>query len=106
MIVLAAPPAGWNVPHGGSATWVHAEGGEIPPNAVKGGHDNEDQYVGRARHEGALIPGKIVASHGVCYVPWGGVEHGKNEYEVWSAGSTHSHAHALVQSFLEQLVFI
>jgi hypothetical protein len=49
---------------------------------VKGGHDTEDLYIGRARHEGALIPGKIIPSHGVCYVAWGGVEHGKNEYEV------------------------
>jgi len=94
------------VPHGGAASWVHAQGGEVPPNAVKGGHDTEDLYVGRARHEGALIPGKIVASHGVCYVPWGGAEHGKNEYEVGDAGSTHSHTLALVQGFLVQLILI
>jgi hypothetical protein len=81
---------------------VPAQGGEIPPNAVKGGHDNEDLYVGRARHEGALLPGKIVPSHGVCYVSWGGQEHGKNEYEVCGAGYTHTLTHSLV----EQLIFI
>ena len=59
-----------------------AAGGEVPPNAVPGGIDNEQLFVGRARHEGALLPGKIVPSHGVCYVPWGGGEHGKQEYEV------------------------
>lgn len=26
--------------------------------------------------------GKVVASHGVCYVAWGGGEHPKTEYEV------------------------
>lgn len=87
---LAAPPAGWSLPSGGAASWVPAQGGEIPPNAVKGGYDNEDLYVGRARHEGDLIPGKIVPSHGVCYISWGGQEHGKNEYEVWGVRQSHS----------------
>lgn len=37
--------------------------------------------------------GKVVASHGVCYVAWGGGEHGKTEYEVlvgsasWAPGT-------------------
>lgn len=26
--------------------------------------------------------GKVVPSHGVCYLPWGGGEHAKTEYEV------------------------
>jgi hypothetical protein len=26
--------------------------------------------------------GKVVPTHGVCYVAWGGGEHGKSEYEV------------------------
>lgn len=77
-----APPPGWKLPSGGAASWVPAQGGDVPPNAVKGGHDSEDLYIGRARHEGALIPGKVVPSHGVCYISWGGLEHGKDEYEV------------------------
>ncbi|GLG97807.1 uncharacterized protein GBIM_04492 [Gryllus bimaculatus] len=55
---------------------------EVPPEAVPGGFDGEQLYVGRAQHEGALIPGKVVPSHGVCYVAWGGAEHGKEEYQV------------------------
>jgi hypothetical protein len=43
-------------------------------------------FVGRARHEGALIPGKFAKSHGVCYVAWGGGEHGKEEFEVLVGG--------------------
>ncbi|KAK7790439.1 hypothetical protein R5R35_009487 [Gryllus longicercus] len=74
--VPSAPPAG------STPTWVDARAGEVPPEAVPGGFDGEQLYVGRAQHEGALIPGKVVPSHGVCYVAWGGAEHGKEEYQV------------------------
>ncbi|XP_061512839.1 uncharacterized protein LOC1278977 isoform X1 [Anopheles gambiae] len=67
---------------GGAACWVAAANGEIPPNAVVGGSDGEDMYIGRAQHEGGIIPGKVVASHGVCYIAWGGAENPKAEYEV------------------------
>ncbi|PSN44181.1 hypothetical protein C0J52_20710, partial [Blattella germanica] len=81
-----ASQPGWQLPSappsGGAACWVDAQGGEVPSGAVPGGFDNEQVYVGRASHEGALIPGKVVPSHGVCYVPWGGQEHGKTEYQV------------------------
>jgi hypothetical protein len=84
--VFAASKPGWNpptaLPTGGAASWVDARGGEVPANAVHGGFDSEQLYVGRASHEGALIPGKIVPSHGVCYIAWGGQEHGKEEYQV------------------------
>lgn len=84
--VIEAPKSepGWNIDNiqTGPAQWVAATGGEIPPNAIPAGIDNEQLYVGRANHEGALLPGKVVPSHGVCYVPWGGAEHGIPEYEV------------------------
>lgn len=66
----------------GPGTWVDAAGGEIPEGAVPGGFDGEQLYIARASHEGALIPGKLVPSHGVAYVSWGGGEHGKAEYQV------------------------
>ncbi|XP_034946621.1 uncharacterized protein [Chelonus insularis] len=66
----------------GSVCWCDASGGIIPPNAVEGGRDDEPLFVGRANHAGALIPGKVKASHGVCYVAWGGEEHGKPDYQV------------------------
>lgn len=66
----------------GKVDWVPSGEGTVPANAVLGGFDNENLYVGRARHEGAVIPGKVVSSHGVCYVAWGGEEHAKQEYEV------------------------
>lgn len=66
----------------GEVAWVPGTEGAVPPNAVLGGFDNENLYVGRAQHEGGVLPGKVVSSHGVCYVAWGGAEHGKPEYEV------------------------
>ncbi|XP_046753362.1 uncharacterized protein LOC124416394 isoform X1 [Diprion similis] len=67
---------------GGASCWVDASGGIVPPGALAGGQDGEPLFVARARHEGALIPGKLKASHCVCYIPWGGGEHGKPEYQV------------------------
>ena len=49
---------------------------------IGGEDDGEILFVGRANHEGAVIPGKVKNSHGVCYIPYGGEEHGKNEYQV------------------------
>lgn len=68
--------------------------------------DGEQLYIARARHESALIPGKVhyqlfmssygaqydafffqlVPSHGVAYISWGGAEHPCTEYEVLCAG--------------------
>ncbi|XP_043254886.1 uncharacterized protein LOC122398776 isoform X2 [Colletes gigas] len=73
----SAPPA-----EVGDVIWCGAVGGMVPPNAIEGGRDEEPLFVGRARHEGALLPGKVKPSHSVCYVAWGGQEHGKSEYEV------------------------
>ncbi|XP_052863072.1 uncharacterized protein LOC128269719 [Anopheles cruzii] len=67
---------------GSAACWVEAANGEVPPNAVVGGSDGEDLFIIRARHEGALLPGKLAASHGAAYVAWGGAENPKAEYEV------------------------
>lgn len=72
-------------------TWCEASGGEIPPGGVIGGNDDEDLYIGRANHEGALIPGKIKPSHGVCYIAWGGKEHSKDTYEVRHESSSQGH---------------
>ena len=62
--------------------FVHAANGQLPPYAYIGGHDNGPQYVARSYHEGSLVPGKFVPHHGVTYVPWGGKEHPKTQYEV------------------------
>ncbi|XP_076667444.1 uncharacterized protein LOC143368523 isoform X4 [Andrena cerasifolii] len=66
----------------GDVCWCDASGGMVPPAAVEGGKDEETLFVGRAYHEGALIPGKVKPGHSVCYVAWGGEEHGKTDYQV------------------------
>ncbi|XP_050539649.1 uncharacterized protein LOC126904566 isoform X2 [Daktulosphaira vitifoliae] len=88
-IKAKAPPVltpGWNIGGDilGPVQWVRASNGQIPPNALQGGFDtnNEQLYVARAEHNGALIPGKLVPSHGVTYVAWGGIENPKENYEV------------------------
>jgi hypothetical protein len=63
--------------------WVRARDGQVPQNAVSGGHDEgQTLYVGRARKGGDLVPGKVHPSHGCCYIPYGGEEHCMKEYEV------------------------
>ncbi|XP_054162717.1 natterin-4-like [Oppia nitens] len=66
------------------AEWHNHSGGHVPENAVHGGDDvnDEDLYVGRVWENGDLIPGKIVPSHGVCYVAYGGNELAHQSYEV------------------------
>ena len=67
------------------AYWEKGANGEVPQNVVTGGTDTETGdvlLVARAEHEGAVIPGKFVPTHGVTYVSWGGAEHAKDEYEV------------------------
>nr|KAB1091599.1 DUF3421 domain-containing protein [Acinetobacter baumannii]MBO0672114.1 DUF3421 domain-containing protein [Acinetobacter baumannii] len=65
------------------AEWVPASSGNVPPCAVQGGYDVSDSlYVARAHHNGDNIPGKLVPSHGCCYIPWGGEEHRHHDYQV------------------------
>jgi len=60
-------------------SWIPSSGGQIPHNAVAAGHDT---FVGRAKFNGELIPGKVPRGHQGCYVSWGGVEHCIKQYEV------------------------
>lgn len=65
--------------------WIDAEGGFVPyGEAVVGGMDinGETLYVGRALQEGECIPGKVVPSHGVCYIPYAGREHPHRVYQI------------------------
>jgi len=65
------------------AEWRIASDGRVPPNAVAGGSDvnGETIYVGRARDSHDTVPGKIVPSHGVCYIPYAGEERAHRTYE-------------------------
>ncbi|XP_075992760.1 natterin-4-like [Anticarsia gemmatalis] len=67
-----------------SGNWVYASNGTVPGGAVLGGVDvdGKEVYVARAEHAGATVPGKLVPSHGHAYIPWGGEEISKTEYQV------------------------
>lgn len=56
----------------------------VPPNAVVAGNDIDGTtiYVGRAYHEGDLIPAKVIPSKNVAYVAHGGQEHAKQEFHI------------------------
>lgn len=56
----------------------------VPPNAVIAGNDIDGTtiYVGRAYHEGDLIPAKVIPSKQVAYVPHGGLEVAKSEFHI------------------------
>lgn len=60
----------------------------MPPGAIEAGRDIDGSplYVGRAYHEGDLIPAKVVASRRIAYVPHGGREHAKHDFEVLCNG--------------------
>lgn len=70
------------------ARWVHVHGGNsVPFRAVVAGVDVDGAtlYVGRAHHEGELLPAKV--THDRAYVPHGGREHMKFDYEVLCEGN-------------------
>ncbi|XP_068992532.1 uncharacterized protein [Neodiprion pinetum] len=69
--------------------WVSRSGGRpLPENAIRGGRDKDGSeiYVGRAFHEGDMIPAKVIPDKGIAYVCWNGQEHPKDEYEVLCQG--------------------
>lgn len=66
---------------GGKLKWVRAED-QLPVGALIGGFENETLYIIRAAHMHSLTPGKFVPSQGTAYIPWGGSEHPKSEFEV------------------------
>ena len=64
--------------------WQKCSDGSYPTNAFSTGAQDGGKrlFVARALHKGSLVPGKLHQGHTVCYVSWGGEEHGKNQYEV------------------------
>ncbi|KAH8272559.1 hypothetical protein KR026_006266, partial [Drosophila bipectinata] len=64
--------------------WVSSSGRNIVPGTVVGGHDADgDQiFVGRAYHEGDMLPAKVIPNKGCAYVPYGGGEVVKHDFEL------------------------
>jgi len=72
------------VPEGVRVHWERSSGGNVPPNAVVGGYNEEKQktYVGRVMHKSALTPGEIVPQENCIYIPYEGKEVEYDQYEV------------------------
>lgn len=66
--------------------WVPASNGNIPPGAIPGGRTStgETLYVGRARYQLSITPGKVHPSHKCCYIGFGGAEVAHRVYDVLS----------------------
>ncbi|KAJ8675072.1 hypothetical protein QAD02_010858 [Eretmocerus hayati] len=69
--------------------WVRRSAGEpLPHGAVVGGRDVDGAqiYVGRAEHEGDIVPAKIIPEKSVAYVAHAGREWAKHHFEVLTVG--------------------
>ncbi|CAG9579770.1 unnamed protein product [Danaus chrysippus] len=64
--------------------WVDCCENSIPPNAIVAGNTSEGEplYVGRAREQGSLTPGKVHPSHRAMYVSFAGKEISHKNYEI------------------------
>ncbi|PXF45300.1 hypothetical protein BWQ96_04941 [Gracilariopsis chorda] len=64
--------------------WEPGQMGSVPDSSVIGGKtkSGEPEFVGRAEHEGIMVPGKMIKSHGGVLFPYGGKEVGATTYEV------------------------
>ncbi|RZC38113.1 uncharacterized protein BDFB_007377, partial [Asbolus verrucosus] len=58
--------------------------GTVPPTAVQGGVDVDGHpiFVGRAYHEGDLIPAKVIPGKNVAFVAHDGDEHPVDTYQI------------------------
>ena len=69
----------------GTGNWESGCHGNFPSGRYcTGVHDGDGSELSviKAEHEGVIIPGKMNPNYGLGYVPWGGEEHEKSEYEV------------------------
>ncbi|KAF7987326.1 hypothetical protein HCN44_003088 [Aphidius gifuensis] len=65
--------------------WVKYLGNhQVEPDMVEIGvdHDGLKLVIGRASHNGDILPAKVKPEHGVAYVSYNGVEYGKTDYEI------------------------
>lgn len=71
--------------------WVKASGGDVPPNAVVGGHEGDGTplYIGQVKYEGGKHIGKVRKEFGGCNFSWGGEEKCESEYRVLTSKKAH-----------------
>uniref|UniRef100_A0A182XP53 Uncharacterized protein n=1 Tax=Anopheles quadriannulatus TaxID=34691 RepID=A0A182XP53_ANOQN len=74
----------------GAGCWQHCNvNGPFPPNMVRAGVDSDGEviYVGRAFHEGDMVPAKVIPTKNVAFVCHGGEEVLKEDFEVLRYGA-------------------
>ncbi|XP_048489223.1 uncharacterized protein LOC105391281 [Plutella xylostella] len=77
---------------GYNCSWEPTSDDIIPVGAIVGGRseDHEERlFIGRARHAGHLLPGKVQPTHRCCYVPYKGKEVAVKHYEILVNPDTH-----------------
>ena len=71
---------------GYDCAWVPSKLDNIPVGAVIAGYSEdsgrEKLYIGRAKYQDHVIPGKVQPSHKVCYIPFDGKEVAMDTYEI------------------------
>ncbi|XP_035917002.1 uncharacterized protein LOC118514324 [Anopheles stephensi] len=84
------PSYGASVPNEFAGCWQYCNiNGPFPPNMVRAGVDCDGEviYVGRAFHEGDMIPAKVIPTKNVAFVCHGGEEVLKEDFEVLRYGA-------------------
>ncbi|KAL7037529.1 hypothetical protein ACKWTF_009263 [Chironomus riparius] len=69
--------------------WQHCNGeGPFPEKMVRGGVDADGSiiYIGRAFHNGDMIPAKVIPDKSMAYVCYGGEEIEKDDFEILRTG--------------------
>lgn len=64
--------------------WVVARDGTAPLNAFEAGHSEQGEklFIGRFKHLGEIVVGKVQPTHRVCYIPFDDRELNSNQYEI------------------------
>lgn len=84
--------------------WVNRSAGQnLPETAVTGGRDIDGStiYVGRAFHDGDMIPAKVIPDKNIAYVCHNGEEHQKHDFEVSQTQNATHHYIQIVQSVID-----
>uniref|UniRef100_A0A182FHR1 Uncharacterized protein n=1 Tax=Anopheles albimanus TaxID=7167 RepID=A0A182FHR1_ANOAL len=74
----------------GAGCWQYCNiNGPFPHNMVRAGIDTDGDviYVGRAFHEGDMIPAKVIPTKNLAYICYGGEEILKEDFEVLRYGA-------------------
>lgn len=68
----------------GTGTWAKADALNIPKNAIFGGECEQGEvlYIGRVKHEGHEITGKVEPSTGFCFITYNNKVHAYDRFEV------------------------